>query len=181
MPKSPPCSPKVETVVGGEDDRGLFHQAHVLDGLQQVTQPRVHHRDLSAVGGMAFPELLFVKSRHIMPVSVQREHHLAVVFRPVELGVVGRRVPRFMGVPGVYVEEEVVLIVMLQPLHGSHEGARRVPVRFVAPCRPYVLGLMMVAGPGNHGPQGILPPIHEKGLEPPVIVHSVPEVVGGVD
>ena len=98
--------PKVETMVCGEDDRSFVHQAHVLDGLQQETQSCVDHRDLAAVGSVAFSELLFVVSRHIMPVSVHEEHHLAVVSRQVHLCVVGWSIPGFVGVPGVYIWEK---------------------------------------------------------------------------
>ena len=93
--------PEVETVVRGEDDGGLLHQAHVLDGFHQETQPGVDHGDLAAVGGVALPEPLLGVARHVVPVPVHRQHHLAVVSRPVKLGVVGRSVPGFMGVPGV--------------------------------------------------------------------------------
>ena len=169
--------PKVEAVVRREDNRSLFSEAHVLDGLQQVTQPRVDHSDLTAVGGVTLTHLVFGVSRHVVPVPVQRQHLFAVVAGPVEIRVVGRRVPGLVGIPGVDVEEEVLLVVLLQPPDGGRKGARRVSVRFVSPCSADVQGFVVIAGLREYRPQGVLSPVHEEGLEPPVIVHPVPQVV----
>ncbi len=68
----------------------------------------------------------------------------------------------------------------LQPPDGCHECAGRVPVRFVSPCLPYVQGFVMITRLRNHGPERVLPPVHEEGLESPVIVHPVPQIVGRV-
>ena len=38
----------------------------------------------------------------------------------------------------------------------------------------------MISRLGNHGPERVLPPVHEEGLESPVIVHAVPQIVGRV-
>ena len=130
---------------------------------------------------MTFLEFLFFVARHVMPVSVHWEHQFAVVSRPVELRVVGRRIPGFMGVPGVYIEEKVFFVVMFQPLNGGHEGSGGIPVGLVMPSSADVQGFVVVAGLRDQGPHGVLAPVEEKGLKPPVVVHPVPQVVGGVD
>ena len=129
---------------------------------------------------MALLELLFAVTRHVVPVPVHREHQFAVVSRPIEFRVVGRRVPGFVGVPGVHVEKEVLLVVMLQPLNGVHEGTWGIVVGLVVPRCADVQGFVVVAGLGNQGPHGVLAPVHEEGLKPPVVVHPIPDVVGGV-
>ena len=173
--------PKVEAVVCGENNNRLVGKPHILNGFQQEAHPGVHHRDLAAVGGVPLPQLRLLVSGHVMPVPIEWEHHLAVVVRHVEFRVVGRGIPGFVRVPGVHVQEEVLLVVALQPLHGGHECLRRIPVRLVSPPGPDIQCLMVIAGLRNQRPQGVLSGVHEEGLEAPVVVHSISEVVGGVD
>ena len=79
---------EVEAVVCGENDNRLVRQPHVFNRLQQKAHPGIHHRDLTAVGGVPFSHLRLFVPRHVMPVAVEREHKLAVVFRQVEFRVI---------------------------------------------------------------------------------------------
>ena len=180
LPEQAPVLPEVEPVVGGEDDHRLLRKAHILHPPQQKAQPGVHHGDFAAVGGVALAHPGFFVPGHVVPVPVDGQHQFAVVLRQVKLGVVGGGVPGFVRVPGVHVEKEGFLVVLFQPAHGAHEGLRRVPVGFVPPGRPHVQRFIVVAGFGYQRPQGVLAPVEEEGLEPSVVVHSVPQVVGGV-
>ena len=129
---------------------------------------------------MGLLQLVLGVAGDVVPVAVDGQHQLAVVVRPVELGVVVRGVPGLVGVPRVDVEEEVLLVVTLHPLHRGHEGAGSATVRLVPPRLPDVQGLVVVAGHRDERPHGVLAAVHVEGLKPPVIVHPTAHVVGRV-
>ena len=176
--------PVVEAVVGREDDGGVVHQSHSLHHSEQVAEPRIHESDLAAVGGVGLPNPALGQAGHVAPVAIGCPHLLTVVIGHVEPSVVGRRVPRLVGVPDVDVEEELLLVVTLQPSHRPDHRLGDIGVRFVAPIGPGVprLGLVLNGLVADIALKaGLLTRVHEKGLESPVVVHAAADIEGGID
>ena len=98
----------------------------------------------------------------------------------VEARVVGGGVPRLVGVPRVDVEEEVLGVVKLKPLHGPRDGLGDVPVGLEAPGLTSIAGLVVVAGQ-EAGDRALLSGVHGEGLEALVVVHATAQVEGSVD
>ncbi len=78
----------------------------------------------------------------LIPPAVAGVDLASLVTRAVQRGVVLGRVPRLVRVPGVDVEEELFLVVSLQPLLGLRDGARHEPVR-LRPPRLSVVGALV--------------------------------------
>jgi hypothetical protein len=78
----------------------------------------------------------------LFPVTVRWVDLLPRVSLPVLPGVVLRRVPWLVRVPGVHVEEELLVVVALQPPLGLSDGAGDHPVLLGTPGRPRVGALV---------------------------------------
>ena len=180
LPEQSVVLAEVEAVVGGEDDRRVVHEAHVLDLAEQVADPVVDHGDLAAVGRVGLLDPGCRHLRVVAPVRVYRLHNFAVVVRHVQLGVVRGSVPRLVRVPGVYVQEELLLVVPLQPVPGADHRLGDVPVRLLAPPRHRVLRLV-VADPLDPGGRALLSLDGEEGLEAAIVVEAVAPVEGRID
>ena len=155
-------------------------EAHVLDHAEQVADPRVDHGDLARIGRARLGDLLLGVAGSFLPEAVGRLHDLSVVVGHVEAGVVRGGVPRLVGVPGVDVEEEVLGVVKLEPLHGPRDGLSDVAVGLEAPCLAGVAGLVVVVRQ-EAGDRAFLSGVHGEGLEALVVVHAAAEVEGSVD
>ena len=171
---------EVESVVGCEDDGGVVGKPHVLDHAKEIADPGVDHSDFPGVCRAGLGDLLFSVAGGVLPEAVGRLDDFTVMVGHVEAGVVHGGVPWFVGIPGVDVEEEVLGVVELQPLHGAGHSLCGVAVGFEAPHFPGVAGFVMVMGE-EAGDRAFLPSVHGEGLEALVVVHAAAEVEGSVD
>jgi hypothetical protein len=80
-----------------------------------------------------------------------------------------------VGVPGVYIQEEILFVVALQPVHCPGYRLWCVPVRLKTPPGADVSGLVasLLLVPGR---RAFLALDGEEGLKTPVIVHPIPQI-----
>src|SRR5215204_4034820 len=133
--------PEVETVVGGEEDERVLRKAQSVQLCEQAPDPEVDHGDLAAVGGMSQVDVVLLEPC-LLPVAVGGVDLLSCVAFPVSGGVVLRRVPGLVRIPGVYVEEELLVVVPLEPPLRLRYRAGDHPVLLRAPRRPRVGALV---------------------------------------
>ena len=70
-------------MIAGENNEGIVRQSRKINGIQEATEPAVHHG--------AFPG----------------------VVRHIEIRKPGRRIPWFVGIEGIDIEEETVTLVVV--------------------------------------------------------------------
>jgi len=164
---------EVVAVVGEEDqDRRVGDTEHV-ELLDQPADPAVDHRDLARVRCVTEPYVVFCQPG-LSPVVVAGLRLAPVVVRGVQPRVVVGRVPRLVWVPHVDEEEELLLVVPLEPLLGGRRRAGDPAIGLVPPGRPGVepllhpLGVALAAEP-------------EEVLEAAVVPEPVADVEGRVD
>src|SRR5215210_9483282 len=119
-------------MVRGEEDERVLPEAKGVELREQPSDPEVDHRDLAAVGGVAQVDVVLLEAR-ILPVTVGGVDLLPLVTFPVSGGVVLGRVPGLVRVPGVDVEEELLVVVPLEPTLRLRYRAGDHPVFLTAP------------------------------------------------
>ena len=107
-----PVLPEVEAVVGGEEYYRVVGEVQRVELRQKASHPEVHHRDLAAVGRVGERHVVFGEPGFLV-LRVCGVELASVVPRPVLLGIVLRRVPGLVRIPGVHVEEERLLVFVV--------------------------------------------------------------------
>ena len=136
-------------MVGKEENRRIIFPSQLLDALHQDAEPAVDHGDLAAIASVGDLQLAL---RHavVFPIPVTGVDVLALIFGVIGRDVMSGRIPGFVRVPGIDVEEEGLrLVIPLQPTHGRLEGLRRKTILFARPLGDDVVAVLPLALPAD--------------------------------
>ncbi|OPZ09999.1 MAG: hypothetical protein BWZ10_02503 [candidate division BRC1 bacterium ADurb.BinA364] len=133
-----------ESVVGGEDDARVVHQAHFFDGFQQVAGPAIDERGFGGVERAAVVELRV--AIHVAAAVDRVAVFHTLVFRVVEVLVPKRSVPGLVRIEGVDIEAEFLVlpaqILAFEPLGGFCQRAGAIS-RLLGGSRQVEIGQML--------------------------------------